>query len=710
MDFLDLCGEWEMKPVEVFDGKYDGAGWVSTTVPGHWQLQGDFEYYGGKMVYRKKFSCPQRREGKRYFIRFDGIFYWSIINLNGARIGENEGYFFPREYEVTDVIEDSNELVVEIDCPYEKTKNRKRMITGVFSHWDCLDPASNPGGIWLPVRIVETGDVRIEDPMAHASYFTDANLRAEIRFTADSTRKTRINAKVVLTPDNFEGKTHVFEESFLKTVGKNNYQMLVDLDEYSLWWTHDHGHPNLYRVKIEVTEEGADGPSDVTEFRTGLRTFELRKYIAYLNGRRIFIRGNNYPPADTRIATVTPDTYERDFKLMTDAHINLIRVHAHVDHPLFYEKADEAGIIVWQDFPLQWYYLKETESSALYQVERMVKTLYNHPSIGVWCCHNEPFQIVDPSDINVMDLLKCVWSLLGYNWNREVLDEKLKERVLSVDTTRFVQKCSGFMGLGKEPGDDHFYFGWYPPFGKTRNFDFYVKFMAKSIRFPTEFGAQSLPNYENSIRFMDTDIRKVDWKHLEERHHFQPGMMKRFVRHEDYETLEDYINATQAHQSYVNKFIIDRLRLRKYDPTGGVTAFLLLDSNPAIQWSLIDYWRTPKKSYESFCTNMNPQYVFAIVDKDEYRIGEAVELPVYVVNDEYIEWRDASVTAIVTDPDGNEISRMDTATPLETDMRPAQAMAVSFRPEKAGGYKLNLHLDYGLLGGLHNSYDVNVKL
>lgn len=709
MKILELCGEWEMKPVETFDGKYEGGEWLAATVPGHWQLHPKLEFYGGKMVYRKKFDAPPRKIGKRYFLRFNGIFYWSIVYLNNARIGENEGYFFKRDYEVTDVLENSNEIIVEVDCPHEKSKSHKRMITGVFSHWDCLDPATNPGGIWLPVELGETGDARIEDPMVHASYFNEDYLRAEVRFTADSKKQCRIDVRVTFTPENFEGKPHVFEQNFLKTPGKNSYSMLVNLDEYKLWWTYDHGEQNLYRVKIEISEEVSGEAFDSVAFLTGLRTFELRNYIAYLNGRRIFIRGNNYPPADTRIATVKRETYKRDFELMKLAHINMIRVHAHVDHPMFYDFADANGILVWQDLPLQWYYLKEILPSALYQIERMVKTLYNHPSIAVWCCHNEPFKIVDASNINAKDLIVSAWSVLGYNWNREVLDERLREKALSIDVSRFVQKCSGFMGIGKEPGDEHFYFGWYPPFGKLRNFDFYLKYMAKSVRFPTEFGAQSFPNYSNAIKFMDADIRRIDWKHLEERHHLQPGMMKRFIRREDYNSLEDYIAATQKHQANVNTFTIDRLRLRKYNPVGGVTAFMFLDSNPAIQWSLIDYWREPKKSFDSFCANMNTQYIFAIIDKDEYRVGEQIEIPVYVVNDEYIDWPNAKATITIEDPDGNKIAETAVNSPLESDMQSKQVYVASIRPLKRGKYLLRLHLQYGDLDGLKNEYEVSVK-
>ena len=40
-------------------------------------------------------------------------------------------------------------------------RTAKRNLTGVFQHWDAIDPAWNPGGIWRPVHVRETGPVRI---------------------------------------------------------------------------------------------------------------------------------------------------------------------------------------------------------------------------------------------------------------------------------------------------------------------------------------------------------------------------------------------------------------------------------------------------------------------------------------------------------------------------------------------------------------------
>lgn len=99
----------------------------------------------------------------------------------------------------------------------------------------------------------------------------------------------------------------------------------------------------------------------------GIRHFELRKWIAYLNGKRLFIKGNNYAPGDTRIATMTPERYAHDLQLAIDCHMNMLRIHAHVEHPAFYEAADLAGILLWQDFPLQWMYRREVLPEACRQ-------------------------------------------------------------------------------------------------------------------------------------------------------------------------------------------------------------------------------------------------------------------------------------------------------------------------------------------------------
>lgn len=697
---ISLNGTWQLLPVEEFKEEYPEEGWLSMEVPSHWQEHPQLESYAGKVVYRKGVSFKKRR-GKRYRLRLNGIFYWSTVYLNGQFLGENEGYFFPQEYEVTHLLREENTLLVEVDCPNEEKKTGKRMITGVFSHWDCLDPMSNPGGIWLPVEILESGPVYIKRYRFQMIDIESARVSASLLL--DAIQPLSVKVRITLTPHNFPGLSQTWERKLELAEGEKEWETTLEIGNPRLWWAHDLGHPNLYRVKVEVIT-GRRTRSDEVEFNFGLRTFEMRNWIAYLNRKRLFLKGNNYPPGDTRLARMTYEAYRRDLQLAKDAHMNMLRVHAHVEHPAFYEAADEAGILLWQDFPLQWHYRKEVLPQALRQGEKMIDLLFHHPSIAIWCMHNEPFWIAETTEALAArrtflrwNFLRMLWSLFVFSWNREIMDSRLKRLAMRVDPTRFVVRSAGEWSLGLWRGgtDGHHYHGWYPASGPLRAFDNLHHRSSKDIRFVTEFGAQSFPNYESSIKFMDPDLEKIDWRHLEERHSLQWGNMRHWIDVEACQDLSQLIEATQDYQIHLNRFFIDRLRFHKYRPTGGVLAFLLLDPNPAIQWSVIDYWRVPKRSYYALKHAFHPQYVFTLLKKDLFEVGEEIAAPIYIVNDSQNDYHQVEVIAEVLNDQGIRTLHAAFSSPLEADSQAILVQNLTLRFPSPGDRKLLLTLRYG---------------
>src|SRR4051812_30209177 len=334
-----LDGAWQLRPADTFrQGFYplDDATWLEQELPAHWQQHPLLESYAGKLVYRKRFSVTsdelqvtsQANEQPslvtRYWLRLNGTFYWSQPYFNGVDLGRHEGYFAAQEHEITPWVAAENTLLVEVECPEERDKRGKRMITGVFSHWDCLDPATNPGGIWLPVELIATGPTRIKQLLLHTQTISDATAELRYRVDLDAAVAGDFTLRWTLTPKNFAGEIQVIEQRRALAAGRQELVGLLDVRDPQLWWTHDLGHPSCYAITLAVLHSGTVSEERAVTF--GIRRFEMQKSIAYINGVRLFIKGNNYAPGDTRIATMTSERYANDMLLVQECHMNMLRV------------------------------------------------------------------------------------------------------------------------------------------------------------------------------------------------------------------------------------------------------------------------------------------------------------------------------------------------------------------------------------------------
>lgn len=153
----------------------------------------------------------------------------------------------------------------------------------------------------------------------------------------------------------------------------------------------------------------------------------------------------------------------------------------------------------------------------------MVRLLYNHPSIVVWCMHNEPVFVGDTSDETLMTRLRTYHTTLGFSWNRDVLDTQLKQVAEHEDQQRPVIRSSGelYVPRLRAGTDAHTYFGWYRAYGTLHDAETLLQRFPTNLRFITEFGAQSFPNLESCQKFMPTDINAIDFEYLAQRHGFQ---------------------------------------------------------------------------------------------------------------------------------------------------------------------------------------------
>lgn len=631
---ISLDGEWKfapgyLQPDNAYLSTYNDRNWRSIVVPGNWFLQE--QDVSGIAWYRRHFQLDRSLKGKVIQLVFEGVDYTGDVWLNGHYLGFHEGYFQPFRFVVSDDLKynGDNVLVVKVNSPTEEPEKvwflHKRLIKGVLNHhdtrpggaWSVRGQEQNTGGIWAPVSLQISDRVAITQQQVTPELDTryqNGVAHVDLTIINPTPKQQPVRLSLQLQPVNFQEAIDkpLVREQLLKP-GTNHITVDIPKPDPHLWWTWEHGKPDLYKVKTEIFSKHKLLDRSSTTF--GFRTIRLNPQTQAweLNGRRMFVRGTNYI-ASQWLSEMTRDKYSIDLKLMQQANINSIRVHAHIEGKEFYNLCDEMGLLVWQDFPLQWGYTDTSEfvSEATRQANDMVTTLYNHPAIFAWSIHNEP-----PWDATWMQ-----YKYPNYNpkQNRD-LDETIYNSLRSRDTTRHLHLASTV--------NEHPWFGWY-----SGTWQDYRKPTKQSLI--TEFGAQALPN-RNSLEkiftaaelFPDTPAKLEKWKY----HNFQPHETFDIAKVPMGKTIAEFIDNTQQYQAKLTQFAAEAYRRQRYQPVSAIFQFMFVEDWPSINWGIVDYWRQTKPAYETLKHAYQPILPSIVISKQQWKAGESIPVELWLIND-----------------------------------------------------------------------------
>jgi hypothetical protein len=387
-------------------------------------------------------------------------------------------------------------------------------------------------GIWQDVSLSFTGSVTASDPQIITDLplpdTTSARilLRTEIvnhaTFAQQATIQFSFEGVTV-------SKQVALSAGEVKTItlSPEEYPQLK-VNNPRLWWPNGHGLPHLYRATVKVSDaKGLEQNHDIrfgireyeyemmadvpaqkamrfvyspTDIKTDKplfdfakrREFENRIFIPSLyegapvnqlqpmpekdnpflviriNGKRIFCKGGNWG-MDDAMKRISRERLEPAFRLHREANFNLIRNWTGVSfEPVFFDLADEYGMMVWNDFWISTEGFNLNPADQLMFLENsldVIKRYRNHASIAIWCPRNE-----------------------GYA--PQGLADELATQVAKEDGTRHYHGNSREANL-RQSGPWHFF---------ENNKDYFTK---HGKGFTTEIGTFSIPEASTIRKLMD---------------------------------------------------------------------------------------------------------------------------------------------------------------------------------------------------------------
>jgi beta-glucuronidase len=373
----------------------DTTGWSPVQVPNAFNA-GDFSsasMYGWVGWYRKDFLLPPGPKALHWILRFESVNYRAEIWLNGFLIGSHAGAYLPFELDLTPHLRTGagvNELIVRVD--------NRRLPT---------DIPSGPGGGWFnyggilrdvylrPVDQADLSQVLVRPILPCRRCAATIEEQALIR---------NVTAKpvTVVVRGSYGSTPIALGQATVPPHGTWLARGSIVIARPHLWSLYQ---PILYRATINLYGL----TTQRSHKRTKLKLTQLNSYVTYsgirsitvtpnglleLNGRVLHLRGAFIHESDLTLGSaLDPAHIARLIGWLRTLGGHLIRSHYPLN-PQFLELADEYGILVWDEIPVNHElspYLSNPAvvGQALSMLRENILENGNHPSVMLWSIGNE---------------------------------------------------------------------------------------------------------------------------------------------------------------------------------------------------------------------------------------------------------------------------------------------------------------------------------
>ena len=389
---LSLDGLWQFSlepPSEFWSSDVVHEAWPEIEVPGEPAMQGYTIVHDQPIAYKKTVMIPADYAGKKVYLRFDGVYSYARVWVNGHFIRDHKGGFTRWYCDITEFADPGKEALIAV----EVTDKIDDISYG-------SGYAKHPiGGILRSVFLEARPKIRLEYWRTETDLdidYKDAMLHVDFKAVFDTDEN--VNATIRL----FDplGKEVILENNTVdlsKEAPENHIKIFV---KGPAKWNAE--HPALYTIQCALKTSGRQ--IWAKSRKIGFREVERSGNKLLVNGKEVKLRGacrHDIHPLLGRVGTRKYDSL--DALLAREANINFIRTSHYPPTEAFVEFCDRYGIYVECESAICFV---DTHRSGKYspgasendpafrdqyvsQIEEMVALFRDHPSVIMWSLGNE---------------------------------------------------------------------------------------------------------------------------------------------------------------------------------------------------------------------------------------------------------------------------------------------------------------------------------
>ena len=445
--------------------------WYWVSLPHTWNdidgQDGGNDLYRGTAYYAKELEKIDLPKADKYYLELNGANSSATVYVNGKKLASHDGGYSTWRVNITDVLEDKNLFVVEVD---NSQNDRVYPQNADFTFY---------GGLYRDVNILAVNNshfdleyyggpgIKVTPEVVDKS----ANVEVEV-FTTNALDTQKLNYILKDREGNIIAQ---------KETSASETKVRFEIENVHLW----HGKKDPYLYSAEVYLKQDDEVLDNVSTRFGCRTFKIDPELGFiLNGEEYPLRGVSRHQDRWGVGNaLLKEHHEEDMDMICEVGATTIRL-AHYQHDqYFYDLCDEKGMVVWAEIPYISTHMPNGRENTISQMKELITQNYNHPSIVVWGLSNE----ITMSGESTEDLRENHVIL------NDLAHEMDKTRLTTIACVSMCSMDDPYVQIPDVVSYNH-YFGWYG--GDTSmNGPWFDEFHAKYPNIPigcSEYGCEAL--------------------------------------------------------------------------------------------------------------------------------------------------------------------------------------------------------------------------